>query len=153
MAVKIDDLACELVRLYAKLFQELLVLKEACIENIASLVSPLEEYAILLSIPGIGKNTAVRLLAEIGDIHRFENQKHLNAFAGIDICRYQSGNFLPKDRINKRGNKHFRKPLYIVILNMLKQQRLTQNHLVDYYQKLKKNSFITNVIRLLSWCA
>ena len=141
-AVKVGDLACELVRLYAKRFQELLFLKEDCIEKMAALASPLEEYAILLSIPSIGKNTAVRLLAEIGDIHRFENHKQLNAFAGIDIRRYQSGKFLAKDRINKRGNKHLRKLLYIIIMNMLKQQRLTQNHLVDYYQKLKKQGAV-----------
>lgn len=140
-AVKVDDLACELVRLYAKRFQELVFLKEACIEKMAALASPLDEYAILLSIPSIGDNTAVRLLAEIGDIRRFENHKQLNAFAGIDIRRYQSGKFLARDRINKRGNKHLRKLLYIIIMNMLKQKRLSQNHLVDYYQKLKKQPY------------
>lgn len=140
-AVKVDDLACELVRLYAKRFQEILFLKEACIEKMAALASPLEEYAILLSIPSVGKNTAVRLIAEIGDIRRFENHKQVNAFAGIDIRRYQSGKFLAKDRINKRGNKHLRKLLYIIIMNMLKQKHLTQNHLVDYYQKLKKQPY------------
>lgn len=140
-AVKVDDLSCELVRLYAKRFQELLLLKEACIKKMAVLASSLDAYAILLSIPGVGENTAVRLLAEIGDIHRFNNHKQLNAFAGIDIRRYQSGKFLAKDRINKRGNKHLRKLLYIVIMNMLKQQRFGQNHLVDYYQKLKKQPY------------
>lgn len=140
-AVKVDDLACELVRLYAKRFHELLFLKDACVEKMAALASALEEYAIVLSIPGIGKNTAVRLLAEIGDIHRFKNHKQLNAFAGIDIRRYQSGKFLAKDHINKRGNKHLRKLLYIVVMNMLKQQHVSQNHLVDYYQKLKKQPY------------
>lgn len=81
---------------------------------------------------------------------RFENHKQVNAFAGIDIRRYQSGKFLAKDHINKRGNKHLRKLLYIVVMNMLKQQHVSQNHLVDYYQKLK-NNFITSVIRLLWW--
>ena len=49
------------------------------------------EYKVLLSFPGIGPNTAVRLMAEIGDINRFENNKQLNAYAGIDIRRFQSG--------------------------------------------------------------
>lgn len=48
------------------------------------------EYDILLSFPGIGPNTAVRLMAEIGDIRGFDNNRQLNAFAGIDIRRYQS---------------------------------------------------------------
>lgn len=56
-AVKVDDLACELVRLYAKRFQELVFLKEVCVEKMAALASPLDEYAVLLSISGIGDNT------------------------------------------------------------------------------------------------
>lgn len=39
-----------------------------------------KEYKIILSFPGIGPNTAVRLIAEIGDIHQFDNPKQLNAF-------------------------------------------------------------------------
>ena len=106
-----------------------------------ALATSLDEYAILLSIPGIGENTAILLLGETGDIQRFENHKQMNAFAGIDIRRYQSGKFLAKDYINKRRNKHLRKLLYIIIMNMIKQQRFSQNHLVDYYQKLKKQPY------------
>ncbi len=140
-AVKVGDLSCELTRLYAKRYQELLSLKKECIAKMAELASTLEEYSILLSIPGIGDNTAVRLIAEFGDIRRFENHRQMNAFSGIDIRRYQSGKFLARDKINKRGNSHLRKLLYIIIMNMLKQQRLTDNHLVDYYHKLKKQPY------------
>ena len=95
------------------------------------------EYQVLLSFPGIGKNTAVRLIGELGDIRRFENHKQLNAFVGIDIRRYQSGNTLHKDRINKRGNKKLRKILFYMIQTMITQRRKANNHLVDYYDKLK----------------
>jgi transposase len=90
----------------------------------------MEEYDILLSIPGIGDNTAVRLIAEIGDIRRFDSNKQLNAYAGIDIRRFQSGKTFFKDKINKRGNKHLRKLLYIIIQNMIKQRRFGQNHFI-----------------------
>lgn len=140
-SVKVDDLSCELVRLYAKRYQELISLKEECVEIMSELASPLDEYPILLSIPGIGDNTALRLIAEFGDIRRFENHKQMNAFSGIDIRRYQSGKFLARDKINKRGNSHLRKLLYIIIMNMIKQKRFSENHLVDYYQKLKKQPY------------
>lgn len=59
------------------------------------------EYDIIRSLPGIGPNTAVRLMAEIGDITRFNNNKQLNAFAGIDIRCFQSGKtFLKIKSIN-----------------------------------------------------
>ncbi|KFM95723.1 transposase IS116/IS110/IS902 family protein [Bacillus clarus] len=99
------------------------------------------EYDIILSLPGIGPNTAVRLMAEIGDITRFNNNKQLNAFAGIDIRRFQSGKTFFKDKINKRGNKHLRKLLFLIIQNMIKQRRYGQNHIVEYYDKLKTQPY------------
>lgn len=63
------------------------------------------EYNIILSLPGVGPNTAIRLMAEIGDITRFTSNKQLNAFAGIDIRRFQSGKtFLKIKSINVEVN-------------------------------------------------
>lgn len=140
-AVSSTDVFCDQVIVYAKRYQELLLQKEQCIDKMATLAEGLEEYSVLLSIPGIATNTAVRLIAEIGDIRRFDNHKQLNAFAGIDIRRYQSGKFIAKDKINKRGNKHLRKLLYVIIQNMIRLRRLGQNHFVDYYDKLKKQPY------------
>lgn len=140
-SISSTDVFCNQVIVYAKRYQELLIQKEQCINKMDTLAEGLEEYCVLLSIPGIATNTAVRLIAEIGDIRRFDNPKQLNAFAGIDIRRYQSGKFIAKDRINKRGNKHLRKLLYIIIQNMIRLRRFGQNHFVDYYDKLKKQPY------------
>ncbi|WP_243881299.1 IS110 family transposase [Rummeliibacillus suwonensis] len=70
-----------------------------------------KEYKVLRSFPGIGDTTACRLIGKLSDIHRFKNAKQINAYAGIDIKRYQSGNTQYRDRINKRGNKKLRKIL------------------------------------------
>jgi transposase len=113
-------------------------MKEKCINKMKGIASSLKEYEILLSSPRLGVNTAVRLLAELGDILRFDNNRQVNAYAGIDLRHYQSGKFLGKDRINKRGNKRLRKLLFIIIQNMIKARRFGGNHIVDYYDKLKK---------------
>lgn len=96
-----------------------------------------QEYQILISFPGIGETTAVRLIGELGDIRRFKNHKQLNAYVGIDIMRYQSGNTFYKDKINKRGNNKLRKILFYMIQTMIQLRKNTQNHIVDYYDKLK----------------
>lgn len=140
-AVPVGDVLCEHVITYAKRYQELILQKEACIEKMVSFAQQLQEYNILLSIPGVGTNTAVRLLAEIGDIRRFENHKQLNAYAGIDIRRFQSGKTHFKDKINKRGNKHLRKLLFLIIQNMIKQRRFGCNHFINYYDKLKTQPY------------
>ena len=79
-AVSSTDVLCEQIRSYARRYQELLREKEQCIKNMIPLAESRKEYKIILSFPGIGPNTAVRLIAEIGDIHRFDNPKQLNAF-------------------------------------------------------------------------
>lgn len=137
-ALSVQDVRVEQLQNYAKRCQELLDLKQTLIKQMVSLSQDRAEYHILRSFPGIGDITAVRIIAEAGDIRRFNTSKQLNAFAGIDIRRYQSGTILYKDKINRRGNKHLRKILYFTIENMIRAQKSTDNHLVDYYQKLKK---------------
>lgn len=138
---ELDDVLCEQLKSYAKRYQELLHQKEQCITKMVRLAESRTEYPIILSFPGIGPNTAIRLLAEIGDITRFKNNKQLNAFAGIDIRRFQSGKTFFKDKINKRGNKHLRKLLFLIIQNMIKLRRYGQNHIVEYYDKLKTQPY------------
>lgn len=47
----------------------------------------------LHTIPGVGVVGAATILAEIGDINRFQNASALVAFAGIDPTVKQSGEF------------------------------------------------------------
>ena len=136
-AIKCTDVRCDQVRDYATRIGELKEKKEALVQQMTELSRERQEYVVLRSIPGIGDSTACRLIGEIGDIRRFKNAKQLNAYAGIDIMRYQSGNTHYQDRINKRGNKHLRKILYFMIQGML-MLKAKPNHFADYYYKLKK---------------
>src|SRR5699024_6362934 len=136
-----QDVRVEQLRNYAKRCQKLLDLKQALIEQMVDMSHNRAEYHILISFPGVGDVTAVRTIAETGDISRFNSSKQLNAFTGIDVRRYQSGTILYKDKINRRGNKHLRKILYYTIENMIRNQKHSDNHLVDYYQKLKKQPY------------
>ncbi|MDM5336552.1 IS110 family transposase [Fictibacillus enclensis] len=140
-AVDEDDIRCEQLKYYAKRCLAILRQREEVIKQMADLSQERKEYQVLMSVPGIGTNTAVRLIAEMGDIHRFKNNKQLNAYAGIDIRRFQSGTILYQDKINRRGNKHLRKVLYFTIQNMIKQRRFADNHFVDYYDKLKTQPY------------
>ncbi len=51
------------------------------------------------------------------------------------------GKIFFKDKINERGNKHLRKLLFLTIQNMIKQRRYSQNHIVEYYDKLKTQPY------------
>lgn len=140
-AVTPEDIAVSKVRYYADKIIHLLRKKQEIIEEMETLASPLPEYDILRQIPGIGSSSAVRFIAEAGDIRRFSTSRELNAYAGIDIRRYQSGKTFYSDHINKRGNPKLRKLLYLIIQNMLKKQRNAPNHIIHYYYRQKEEPY------------
>ena len=51
------------------------------------LASTLPEYPVVMEMYGAGKSFSPQLMAEIGDVRRFERKQSLVAFAGIAILR------------------------------------------------------------------
>lgn len=96
------------------------------------------DFEIYKSMHGIGAQSAAQLMAELGDIRRFNNANQINAFVGIDLNRYQSGNYVRQDHINKRGDPYARSLIYMIVKNMIRQKAAAANHIVDYYYKLKQ---------------
>jgi transposase len=72
------------------------------------------EVEVLSSIPGVGQESTIYLMAEIVDIKRFENYKKLVGFCGLDPIIKQSGRFKASWRISKRGNAHARRIAWIM---------------------------------------
>jgi len=64
--------------------------------------------ALLLPIRGIGKYSALLIVAEIGDIARFPGPKQLVAFAGLCPSTFQSGKVSYHGRLTKQGSKWLR---------------------------------------------
>ena len=63
----------------------------------------------LTSIPGIGKVYSAGIIAEIGDIRRFESQASVAKYAGLVWNRNQSGDFEAEhSRMIKSGNRYLR---------------------------------------------
>lgn len=100
----------------------------------------LPEYNLLLSIPGFGVRTVTSLIGELGDIRRFHSSNALNAYIGIDLRHYESGNFVATDHISKRGNAVARKILFKSIQNIAVASHFHPNHINDFYQKRKRQS-------------
>lgn len=100
----------------------------------------LPEYNLLLSIPGFGIRTVTSLIGELGDIRRFHSSNALNAYIGIDLRHYESGNFVATDHISKRGDAVARKILFKSIQNIAVASHFHPNHINDFYQKRKRQS-------------
>lgn len=94
------------------LVREIRSLKKAIKEYdkaIIDVVQTIPEYQSLISIPGIGPVYAAGLLAEIGQIERFDDQTKLAKYAGLTWKKNQSGNReSERTPLNKKGNRYFR---------------------------------------------
>lgn len=63
----------------------------------------------LTSIPGIGKVYSAGIIAEIGDIHRFDSQASVAKYAGLVWSQHQSGDFEAQStHMIKSGNRFLR---------------------------------------------
>ena len=61
---------------------------------------------VLISIPGIGPVFSAGIMAEIGDINRFQNQAQLAKYAGLAWKQHQSGDFEAQaTRLINSGNR------------------------------------------------
>jgi transposase len=65
----------------------------------------------LMCFKGIDLVVAVTLVAEIGDLHRFEHPRQLMAYLGLVPSEHSSGQARARGSITKTGNSHARRVL------------------------------------------
>ena len=89
----------------------------------------------LTTISGVNVITAVKILAEIGDIKRFSNANKLAQFAGIAPLHLSSSG-KGKDVATKQGNRRLQATIYF--LAILSSRGTPRNPVVRaYYEKRK----------------
>ena len=143
-AVRKSSPIIEEVKYYAQELLRLSERRQAVVDEMIQFAQPLPEYDILLSIPGIAETTATSIIGELGDIRRFQSANQINAFIGIDLRHYESGNFLAKEHITKRGNPYARKILFKCIHNIASASHTNPCHIADFYEKRKRQSQTTS---------
>ena len=80
------------------------------------LASQLPEYPAVMAMYGVGESLGPQLMAEIGDISRFNRRESLTAFAGVDPGANQSGTYEAQSvRTSKRGSPRLRKTLFQIM--------------------------------------
>ena len=85
-----------------------------------NLAERLPEYSVVMAMRGVGEVLGPQLMAEIGDVSRFQRKQSLVAFAGVDAPPFQSGKYESKNRsISKRGAPALRKTLFQVMACLL----------------------------------
>ncbi|HTE57917.1 MAG TPA: IS110 family transposase [Verrucomicrobiae bacterium] len=79
----------------------------------AKLLEHIPSVQLIQSIPGIGAILSMGIVAEIGDLNRFDSAKQLVAYAGLDPKIMQSGPSQRTGKLTKRGSPFLRRDLYM----------------------------------------
>jgi transposase len=109
LPASISPVVLVLLQSYLKLVDDLdaeIKLLEGRIRE--SLATKSREFQIITSIPGIGFIGASTLIAEIGNIHDFDDADKLTKWAGLTPTVYQSANVTRTGSITKQGSRHIR---------------------------------------------
>lgn len=86
------------------------------------LAQRLPEYPVVMSLYGVGDSLGPQLMAEIGDVMRFDRRNSLTAFAGVDPGASQSGTYEAKSNpASKHGSPDLRKTLFLVMDVLIKK--------------------------------
>ena len=97
---------------------EIKAISEAVVRLIQDDDALRKNHDLLISIPGIGPQSAAVLLAEIPDFRAFSHNKQITAFVGLNPQDHQSGSSVRgRPRISKVGNARVRAILYMCALS------------------------------------
>jgi transposase len=110
------------------------------------------QYTCLLSVPGIGPVTTMGLLAETGDISRFDNPNEFASYLGLIPAEQSSGEKIYSKRIQNRCNRHLRPLLIEAAWTAIKRSP----SLLGYYKKhagRNNKKAIVKVARKLAFIA
>ena len=95
--------------------------------EMVKLASQLPEYPVVMQMYGVGESLGPQLMAEIGDVCRFQRKQSLVAFAGIDPAPNESGDYRSRsNKTTKRGSPYLRKTLFNIMTIYLQRAPLDE---------------------------
>jgi len=109
-------------------------------KSIQNLIVTLPESQSLLSIPGVGPVYAAGILAEVGQIDRFEDEAKIAKYAGLYWKRKQSGNFeSERTTITKTGNHYLRYYLVEAAGSVMRNEPVYREYYLKKYHEVPKH--------------
>lgn len=125
---------------YAMMIRTLKKEIQALDKAIQNLITTIPESKSLLSIPGIGPVYAAGILAELGQIERFEDEAKIAKYAGLYWKRKQSGNFeSERTVITKTGNHYLRYYLVEAAGSVMRNEPVYREYYLKKYHEVPKH--------------
>ena len=100
-------------------------------------------------IPQVGAQTAVTLVAELGDVSRFRNARAAASYSGLVPRVTNSADVSHHGRITKRGNRELRWILNQVAVRLLTKHPTVRRWAAPHLRRMHKNKVRTTLARRL----
>ncbi len=108
-----DSDAARMFRLVLSEGRSLIAQRNEIEDRAVELLKTNDDYQLLTSIPGIGPINALTILAEAGDLRRFQHHRQFLKFCDMDLATAQSGKFRGQTKLSKYGNARLRRTLWM----------------------------------------
>jgi transposase len=101
-----------------------------------------QELALITSIPGIGEQTALKLMAELYDLATYPTANAVDADAGLSPAKHESGHSVRRrPKLCKVGKATVRAALYLPALNAIRHNPLVKQ-LADRLRAKGKSNLV-----------
>lgn len=146
-----NDAAIDVLSSITKTLKEELIRQNNLLEEICLLGMKTDEYRYIITIPGVTKQTAARISAEICGIGRFASSSKFVAYIGIDPMVHSSGQVTGEHlSITHKGNQRLRCLLYLICSGTSKSKSKI-NPIRDFIIK-KKNDGLSPKAAIIAGC-
>ena len=150
-AINIDNFSkYEIKRLYER-YQELVKELEEVKNKLIELASQIDYVEKLIEISGINYISVVGIIAETGDLRKYEHAKQVIKMSGLSLKESSSGQKKGKKHISKRGRSKLRRNLKQIGIALVKNNsfflQLHNYYTTERDNKLSKLISINAIIR------
>ncbi len=131
--VALDSAAVAMFHLVLEQYLALNRLRERIAEQAAILLGDNPDSRRLMTVPGIGPANALTILAEAGDLRRFQHHRQFLSFCGLNLSTLQSGKSRGQSRISKYGNARLRTALWLAAQTAVRMRENSFRRKFDHY--------------------
>jgi transposase len=127
-----DSAAISMYRLVIMQMRQLIQHRDVIEAEAIRRLCDVADFHRLQQIPGIGPIHALTILAEAGDLRRFDHYRQFLSFCGFNLATHQSGQFRGQSKLSKYGNARLRKAFWMAGQVAIRQR---ENNFRDKYRR------------------
>lgn len=131
--VLVDSVAMQTFRLVLADYLHVCTAREELETAAAAHLKDHPDFKRLQTIPGVGPVLALTILAESGNLRRFNHYRQFLKYCGLDLCTEQSGSFRGTTRLSKRGNARLRYAFWLAAVIAINKRENTFRQKFECY--------------------